>query len=112
MLWLGVRSFSEPFIITMPGTSGAPTEVPLFGQPYGSAVALLGLLAFEPQLGRAWHLIALNCIVMFWVQIRAEWVGFAMGSLVFAYCGKRFKPLVVASILPIALIGVMYLGNI
>lgn len=98
--------------LTMPGTSDAPSDVPLFGQPYGSAVALLGLIAFEPFLGRIWHLIALNAVVLFWVQIRAEWVGFAVGALVFAWCTKRLKPLAIAGALLVALIGVMYLGNI
>lgn len=97
---------------SMPGTSGAPSDVPLFGQPYGSAVALLGLIAFEPRLGRVWHLIALNIVVLLWVQIRAEWVGFAMGSLVFVWCTKRLKPLAIAGALLVALIGIMYFGKI
>jgi hypothetical protein len=97
---------------TMPGTSGAPVVVPLFGQPYGSAVALLGLIAFEPRLGRIWHLIALNTLVMLCVQVRAEWLGFLVGLLVFAWCMKRVKPLVIAGVLLVALIGVMYLADI
>jgi hypothetical protein len=97
---------------TMPGTTGASSDVPLFGQPYGSAVALLGLIAFEPRLGRIWHLIALNVLVLLWVQIRAEWVGFAVGALVFAWCTRRLKPLAIAGVLLVALIGVMYLANV
>jgi len=97
---------------TMPGTSGAPSAVPLLGQPYGSAVALLGLIAFEPRLGRIWHLIALNTLVMLCVQIRAEWVGFLVGVLVFAWCTKRLKRLALAGALLVVLIGVMYLANI
>jgi hypothetical protein len=97
---------------TLPGTSKAATDVLLFGQPYGSAVALLGLIAFEPRLRRVWHLIALNIVVMFWVQIRAEWVGFAMGSLLFAWCTKRLKPLATAAAAAALLLAVMYLANI
>lgn len=97
---------------TMPGTSGAPGVVPLFGQPYGSAVALLGLIAFEPRLGRIWHLIALNTLVMLGVQVRAEWVAFLVGLSVFAWCTKRVKHLAIAGALLVALIGVMYLANI
>jgi len=96
----------------MPGTSSAPSPVHLFGQPYGSAVALLGLIAFEPRLGRNWHLIALNTLVMACVQIRAEWVGFLLGVLVFAWCTKRVKPLAIAGALLIVLFGVMYLAKI
>ena len=97
---------------TMPGTSGASYAVPLFGQPYGSAVALLGLIAFEPRLRRIWHLIALNTLVMLGVQVRAEWVGFLVGLLVLAWCRKRVKHLAIAGALLVALIGVMYLANI
>ncbi len=97
---------------TMPGTSGAPSEVFLFGQPYGSAVALLGLIAFEPRLGRVWYLIGLNLLVMLWVQIRAEWVVFAVGAVVFAWCTKRLKPLAIAAAAAISLLAVMYVANI
>ena len=97
---------------TMPGTSGAASAVPLFGQPYGSALALLGLIAFEPRLGRIWHLIALNTLVMLGVQVRAEWVAFLVGLSVFAWCMKRVKRLAIAGALLVALIGVMYLTNI
>jgi hypothetical protein len=96
----------------MPGTSGASSDVPLFGQPYGSALALLGLITFEPRLGRVWHLIALNTLVMFWVQIRAEWVGFAMGALVFAWCTKRVKPLAIATAAAVILFAFMYVAKI
>jgi len=97
---------------TMPGTSGAPSPVPLFGQPYGSAMALLGLIAFEPRLGRLWHLIALNTLVLLCMQIRAEWVGFLVGVLVFAWCTKRLKRLSIAGALLVVLIGAMYLAKI
>ncbi len=97
---------------TMPGTSGAPSPVSVFGQPYGSAVALLGLLALEPRLGRIWPLIALNALVMLWVQIRAEWVGFLVGLLVFAWCTKRVKRLAIAGAFLVVLVGVMVLAQI
>jgi hypothetical protein len=97
---------------TMPGTSGAPSDVPLFGQPYGSAVAILGLIAFEPALTRIWHLIALNILVMLWVQIRAEWVVFVVGALAFAWCTKRLKPLAIATAAAVILLAVMYVANI
>jgi hypothetical protein len=97
---------------TLPGTSSAASDVSVFGQPYGSAVALLGLIAFEPRLMRVWHLIALNIVVMFWIQIRAEWVGFALGSLVFAWCTKRVKPLLSAAAAAVLLLAVMYVTKI
>ena len=96
----------------MPGTSGAASDVPVFGQPYGSAVALLGLIAFEPRLARVWHLLTLNAIVLLGVQVRSEWLALAVGLLVFAWCTKRFKHLVMTAILFVVLIGVMYITNI
>lgn len=97
---------------TMPGTAGAPSAVPVFGQPYGSAVALLGLLAFESNLRKVWYLIALNTFVMLGLQIRAEWVGFVVGLCVFAWYAKRIKRLVIAGTLLVGLLGAMYMVNI
>jgi hypothetical protein len=97
---------------TMPGTAHAASTVPLFSEPYGSAVALLGLLAFEPALRRVCHLLALNGLVMLWVQVRAEWVGFSVGLLVFAWCTKRLRQMFVAGALMVALLGGMYITHI
>lgn len=96
----------------MPGTASAASRVPLFTEPYGSAVALLGLVAFEPKLRRVWYLIALNAFVMLAVQVRAEWVGFAVGLLVFAWCTKRLRQVFAAGLLVIALLGAMYVTHI
>jgi O-Antigen ligase len=97
---------------TMPGTANAASTVPLFSEPLGSAIALLGLLAFEPKLRRVWHLVALNALVMLFVQMRAEWVGFTVGLLVFAWYTKRLRRVFVGAGLVIALLGVMYATNI
>jgi hypothetical protein len=97
---------------TMPGTAKAASSVPVFSEPYGSAVALLGLLAFEPLLRRVWHLLALNALVMLWVQVRAEWVGFAIGLFVFAWCTRQMKRLVVPCLVVILLLGAMYFAKI
>ena len=56
--------------------------VPIFGQPLYSFVALLGLLAFEKNLSRSWHLYILNGFVMLGMQIRTEWLAFAIGVVV------------------------------
>jgi hypothetical protein len=52
------------------------TEVRIFGQPSGGGVALLGILAFEPDLWRAWPLLVLNGFVFIALQMRALWLGF------------------------------------
>ncbi len=97
---------------TMLGTAGAASTVPVFSQPLGSAIALLGLLAFEPKLRRVWHLLALNGVVTLSVQARAEWVAFAVGLLVFAWCTKRVRHVVIAGALLVVLLGVMYVANV
>lgn len=98
--------------LTMPGTANAASTVPLFSEPYGSGIALLGLLAFEPKLRKVWHLLALNALVMLWVQVRAEWVGFAVGLILFAWCTKRIKPLAIAAALAVVLLGFMYVARV
>ncbi|HVB34509.1 MAG TPA: O-antigen ligase family protein [Patescibacteria group bacterium] len=95
----------------MPGTASAASMVPLFGQPAGSMAALLGLIAFEPRLRKVWHLIALNAFVLLGVQVRAEWAGFVVGLLVFAWLTKRLRHMVAAGALVIALLGVLYVTN-
>jgi O-Antigen ligase len=94
---------------TVPGTAHAASTVPLFSEPSGgSAVALLGLVAFEPHPRKVWHLIVLNLFVLLGVQVRAEWLGFALGLLVFAYLTKRIRQLMIASGLLVLLLGLMY----
>ncbi len=97
---------------TVPGTTSAASTVPLFGQPAGSVLALLGLISFEPRLWRVWHLIVLNAFVLLGVQVRAEWVGFALGLLVFAWSTKRIRRLAVAGGFIVALLAVMYVAKI
>jgi hypothetical protein len=97
---------------TLPGTSGAASPVFLFGQPGGSAVALLGLIAFEPQLRKVWHLLALNVFVLLAVQVRAEWLGFAVGLVVFAWLTKRIRHLAIGAGLVVFLLGLMFVAHL
>ena len=97
----------------MPGTTNRASEiVPLFSEPIGSGIAILGLFAFEPKLRRVWYLLVLNAVVMLWVQMRAEWFGFIVGLFVFAWLTKRIRPLLIACGILIAVIGIMYLGDV
>jgi len=97
---------------TMPGTASAASPVPLFSEPYGSAVALLGLLAFEPKVRRVWHLFALNALVMLWAQVRAEWVAFTVGLLLLAWCTKRLRQVLLAGSVVLVLLAVMSIASI
>ena len=64
---------------TIPGVSKEVAEVRVFGQPLGSAIALIGLLAFESNLRSVWHLFILNLFVLLGMEIRGEWLAFAVG---------------------------------
>jgi hypothetical protein len=97
---------------TMPGTENVGSVVPVFSEPLGSAISLLGLLTFERELRKVWHLLVLNVIVMLWVQMRAEWVGFLVGLLILGWCTKRIKQVAVAGALFAALFGFMSLTNL
>jgi hypothetical protein len=64
-----------------------------FGQPAGAAVALLGLLSFEQNLGRMWLPVLLNSFVLIGVQVRAEWLGFLVCLAVWGYLAGRLGQL-------------------
>ncbi len=90
--------------VVIPGT-----EVPLFGQPAGSAVALVGLLCYERTLVRAWAPLLLNTFVLLGLQVRAEWVGFVVALLLWGWLARRLSR-VVAGIAVVVLL--LFLGAI
>ena len=97
-LWAGCYGLAWILLLNripwvIPGTDG---RVLLFLGPYGgSAVALLGLLAFEPRLLSVWHLVLLNMFVLLGSTSRADWVGLAVGVVVFAALMKNFMRLAI-----------------
>ena len=70
-------------------------EVGWFGDPGGSAVVLLGLLAFEPRLSRAWLPLLLNLGVLLALQVRAEMLGLMVGVLLWGCLTGRLLRLCV-----------------
>jgi hypothetical protein len=95
---------------TVPGTDG---RVLLFMDPQGGAmVALLGLLAFEPQLRKVWHLLLLNSFVLLGVQGRSEWLGLAIGALVFAFVMRKMRQLAEAATVLVLLLGIMFVTGL
>ena len=52
--------------------------VRLFSTPYGSAISMIGLICFRKDLRRYAIPFLLNAFVMLGVQLRAEWLGFAV----------------------------------
>ena len=115
--WNGVYGLTYVLLLgrlpwMMPGTTNAASDVPLFGQPGGSAIALLGLIALEPELRRVYHLLALNLLVLVGLQIRAEWVGFTVGLLLLGWYTKQMKRIVFAGASMAVLFGIMYVSKI
>ncbi|HMO24885.1 MAG TPA: hypothetical protein PKB10_01315, partial [Tepidisphaeraceae bacterium] len=67
------------------------TEPYLFGQPAGSALAMLLVLCFERNLRRAIWPLLLNLVTLLAVQVRAEWVGFGAAVMVWAVLTGQIK---------------------
>jgi O-Antigen ligase len=93
------------------GFSDNTQSVQIFGQPSYSALILLGLLAFEKDLRRIWPLLALNSIVLLGMLIRAEWLAFGMGLLVWAWASRNFKRVAWGGALVLVLLFLMYITN-
>src|SRR6266478_3764718 len=96
---------------SIPGVGDEITPVQIFGQPIYSFVALLGLLAYEKNLWRVWHLLLLNAFVMLGMQIRTEWLAFGIGVLVWSVITKKATRLLKASAIVAAMLGMMYLTD-
>jgi hypothetical protein len=92
----------------VPGVSNEVAPVAIFGQPIYSFVALLGLLAFERNLRSVLHLLMLNFFVLLGMQIRGEWLAFAVGLLLWGWLSKRLKQLAVAGTYLMLLVVLMY----
>jgi hypothetical protein len=71
--------------VLMPGT----TNVPIFAQPIGTSVAILGLLCFPQRPLNFWIPVALNGFVMLANQIRSEWLGFLVAIFVWSLLSRR-----------------------
>jgi hypothetical protein len=89
VLYIGYLSRIQIFI---PGSQGAAVTV--FGQPWGSMVALLGLTSLGFDFRRTWFLLVLNTAVLLGMQVRAEWVGCIVGLVVYSFLTQRFDKLI------------------
>jgi hypothetical protein len=96
--------------IYIPGNQG--DSAGLFGQPWGAALSLLGLLCFERHLERVAIPLALNAFVLLGLQVRAEWIGFLTGLLFYAYMAKQMKRVLLGMGAVFVLLAVGYIANI
>lgn len=83
-------------------------DVPLFGQPGGSALALLGLLSLEPRPARVWPLLVLNFFVLLGVQVRGEWLAFGAGLLVWMLLRRDLSRVALVGATAILILSSMY----
>jgi hypothetical protein len=87
-------------------------DVYLFSRPFGSFVALMGLVAFEPRLHRSWFPLLLNTFVLLGVQVRGEWLAFALALAVWAFLRGRILQLAVPSTGVLLLLAAFYVTDL
>jgi hypothetical protein len=99
-------AFLSKIQITLPGT-----DVQILGQPGGGSVALLGLLCFEDKPARFWFPITMSAFMLLAIQIRAEWVGFALSMFIWGLLGKKLNRLFLVIGLVISLLAVGFVAD-
>lgn len=90
---------------------GTYPEIAVFGQPSGSAIALLGLLCFEEDLARHWLLLGLNCFVLLGIQVRAEFLGTIVGLVVWGILKRRIGRVVAIAGVLATLLAIGFLAD-
>lgn len=97
--------------VSMPGYGGA-VDVPLFSPPAGQVVVILGLLCFERDLRAVWFVLLLNIVVTLVWQVRAEWLGLALGIVTWGLLTGRFGRVVATGMAALAVLGMIELADI
>ncbi|WP_117237365.1 hypothetical protein [Thermus sediminis] len=87
-------------------------EVPLFGQPASSVVAILALLTLERMSLRQGVLLFLNLVVLLGVQVRGEWLALGVGLLLWALLMRRVGRLALAGLVAFLLFSILYVGDV
>ena len=82
--------------VFFPGSQGA--AVPIFGQPWGSPIVLLGLISLNLD-NRNLIPMLLNAAVLLGIQVRAEWAAFVVGLLVYCLVTRRFEKMLASGAL-------------
>lgn len=87
-------------------------DVPLFGQPTASAVAILGLLALERPSLKVGLLILLNFAVLLGIQVRGEWLSLALGLVTWALLLRKVGRLAFIGLLAFAFFVFLYVAEV
>jgi hypothetical protein len=88
------------------------TDVQVFGQPVGSAIAILGLCCFERNLSRVWFLLVLNILVLLTLQWRIEWLGLALGMCVWGLLTRQFGRVIAMGLAGLAVLVMIDLSGV
>lgn len=90
------------------------TEEPvtLFGQPWGAALSILGLFCFEKDLIKVAVPLALNAFVLLAMQVRAEWIGFMVGLMFYAFLTKQVQRVMTGIAIVSVLLAVGYIADV
>lgn len=97
---------------TFPGFNDRAAPVAVFGTPEFSSIALLGLLVFEKDLREVWLLLVMNGFVLLGMQVRGEWLAFAVGLAIWAWLTRNFKRAVWGGALLVVLLAFMAVTSI
>ena len=97
--------------ISMPGY-GAAQDVPLFSPPSGQVVVILALLCFERNLRPVWFVLLLNMMVTLVWQVRAEWLGLALGTFAWGLLTGRLGRVIGMGMAGLAVLGMVELAGI
>jgi hypothetical protein len=95
----------------MPGVSREIAPVQVFAEPIYSFVAVLGLVAYEKRLWRHWYLLALNAFVMLGMQVRTEWLAFAVGLIAWFLVTRQSKRFAQTAAILAAVFVLMYITD-
>jgi hypothetical protein len=86
-------------------------EIAVVGQPYGSAIILLGLLTFEKKTRHLVVPLILNAFVLLAMQVRGEWVGFFLGFVIWSVLSKKITRMLIGFVAIALLLGVGYVSD-
>jgi len=93
----------------IPGQQGDAATV--FGQPWGAALSLLALLCFEKRLERVSIPLALNTFVLLGMQVRAEWIGFFVGLMFYAFMTRQVQRVITGIGMAVVLLAIGYVAD-
>jgi len=88
------------------------SDVPLFSPPAGQVVVILGLLCFERNLRSVWFVLVLNIVVTLVWQVRAEWLGLALGLISWGLLTGRLGRVVAVGTAALAVLGMIELADL